>query len=336
MRAEVIQGDCLEVMRGMDANSVDLICADPPYYKVKGEDWDNQWKSPEAFLGWLGEVADEWARVLKPNGSLYCFASPQMATRVDVMLAARFNIVNNIRWQKPPFSTKAEMFRKEDLRSFFPASETIIFAEHYGADNIAKGEAGYGAKCDVLRGFVFEPLRAYLAGEWERAGLTKRDADEATGTQMAGHWFTRIQWALPTAKHYATLQERANATGGEYLRREYEYLRREYEELRREYEELRRPFSVTADVPYTDVWTFPTVQSYKGKHVCEKPQALLRHIITASSREGSVVLDTFAGSGSTGEAAIALGRKPILIERSPEWCERIRERLSPDLFGVAA
>ena len=34
---------------------------------------------------------------------------------------------------------------------------------------------------------------------------------------------------------------------------------RPYEDLRLEYEDLRRPFSVSAEVPYTDVWTYPTV-----------------------------------------------------------------------------
>jgi adenine-specific DNA-methyltransferase len=232
---------------------------------------------------------------------------------------------------------------KEKLRAYFPQTETIIFAEHFGADNIAKGEVGYGAKCDELRGFVFEPLRAYLAGEWERAGLTSADANTATGTQMAGHWFTRIQWALPTAKHYATLQARANASGGDYLRREYDYLRREYdylrreyedlrreyEDLRREYEDLRRPFYASESRPYTDVWDFPTVGAYEGKHPCEKPLAMMEHIIQTSSRPGAVVLDCFAGSGVVGEAVrnIGEGRQAILCEIAEKWCNVIRERL---------
>jgi adenine-specific DNA-methyltransferase len=323
----------MEVMRAMPANSVDLILTDPPYFKVKDEPWDRAWDTPKEFLAWLGTVADEWQRILKPNGSLYCFASPQMAARVEVMLGERFNVLNRIRWTKEAgWHQKAE---KEALRSFLSPWEEIVFAEHYGADNMAKGEAGYAAKCDELRGFVFEPLRAYLSGEWERAGLTKKDAEQATGTQMAGHWFTRSQWALPTAKHYATLQERANASGGDYLRREYEDLRREYEDLRREYEDLRRPFSVSADVPYTDVWTFPTVGSYKGKHPCEKPQALLRHIIAASSRPGAVVFDAFAGSGSTGIAALALGRSFIGCDASAHWVEYARRKIADSVAAPA-
>jgi site-specific DNA-methyltransferase (adenine-specific) len=354
----ILHGDCLAVMAEMPKNSVDLIVADPPYFRVKDEPWDRQWAKPEGFLAWIGEVAAQWHRILKPNGSLYCFASPQMGARVEVKLREQFDVLNSITWAKPdPHSTlnygagNGGRISKESLRSYYPNTERIIFAEHYGADNIAKGEAGYVAKCDELRGFVFEPLRAYLDGERARAGFDRKACDDACGNQMAGHYFSRIQWRLPPRANYEKLREAFNARGGEYLRREYddlrreyddlrreyEDLRREYDDLRREYEDLRRPFAVTADVPYTDVWTFPTVGTYKGKHPCEKPQAMLRHIIAASSRPNAVVLDSFAGSGSTGEAALALGRQFIGIEISEHWVQKSQERIAlrADLFTEA-
>ena len=326
MTWRVDQGDCVQVMREMPDNSVDLILTDPPYFRVKNEPWDRQWDSASGFLAWLDTVAEQWARVLKPNGSLYCFASPRMAARVEVLIGARLSVLNNIRWVKSRgWHQKSE---KESLRSYLSPWEACIFAEHFGADNIAKGEAGYVAKCDELRGFVFEPLRAYLDGERERAGFTRKDCDRVCGNQMAGHYFSTVQWALPPRANYEKLREAFNARGGDYLRREYDYLRREYDDLRREYDDLRRPFAVTAEVPYTDVWTFPTVGAYNGKHPCEKPQALLRHIIAASSRPGAVVLDTFAGSGSTGEAALALGRSFAGVEMSPHWVGEARARLA--------
>jgi len=166
--------------------------------------------------------------VLKPNGSLYLFASPRMAARVEMLIAQRFNVLNRIRWIKDAgWHKKAE---KETLRAYLSPWEECIFAEHYGADGYAKGETGYSAKCDELRGFVFEPLRAYLDGERQRAGLDVQDVAEAwrikTGnanrTGMAGHWFSRVQWTLPTADNYAWLRQTLSRLnhGGEYLRRE--------------------------------------------------------------------------------------------------------------------
>ena len=321
----LITGDCLEVMRGMADNSVDLIATDPPYYRVKSEAWDRQWDKPASFLAWIGELCAEWQRILKPNGSLYVFASPQMAARVEVEIGKRFNVLNRIRWMK-----SAGWHNKADpgsLRSFLSPWEECIFAEHFGADNISKGEAGYEAKCDELRGFVFEPLRAYLDGERLKAGFDRATCDKACGNQMSGHYFSRVQWTLPTRANYEKLRAAFNADGGEYLRREYEDLRREYEDLRREYEDLRRPFSVTSNVPYTDVWTFPTVQAYKGKHPCEKPLALMEHIVRTSSRPGAVVLDCFMGSGSTGVAAKNLGRRFIGIEKDAAWVDVARRRI---------
>ena len=339
----VHNSECLEFMRGMDSNSVDAIVTDPPYFKVKGEAWDNQWNKPTQFLDWLGVIAEEWHRILRPNGSLYCFASPSLRAKVELKVSEFFGCLPTITWVKA--AGWHQKCQKEQLRSFVPQTEAIIFAEHYGADNIAKGEAGYVAKCDQLRGFVFEPLRAYIAGEWEQAGLTSRDANLATKSQMAGHYLTQVQWALPTREKYEQLREYANRAGGDFLRREYddlrrEYddLRREYDDLRREYDDLRRPFAVTADVPYTDVWNFPTVQHYKGKHPCEKPLAMMEHIIRASTKPGAVVLDCFAGSGTTGVACIRLGRSFIGVELDESYAGIAAARIeaAEDLPEMAA
>ena len=312
-------GDCLDVMHEIPDNSIDLIATDPPYFKVKKEQWDRQWDSPVMFIRWLDTIAEQWQRILKPNGSLYCFASPRMAARVEVMLGDVFNVLGSITWAKPDPSSvinygagNGGRISKEALRSYYPNTERIIFCEHYGADNAAKGEAGYGAKCDELRGFVFEPLRAYLDGERQRAGLTPDQVNLICGFRekggMAGrHWFKSSQFAMPTRKSYIAVQEKTGL------------FQREYEALRTEYEALRRPFAVTADVPYTDVWTFPTVSTYKGKHPCEKPLAMMQHIITASTRPDAVVLDCFTGGNTTGVAALTTKRRFIGIERDATY-----------------
>lgn len=327
----VFCGDALTVMRSLPAASVDLIATDPPYFRVKNEPWDRAWDSTDGFLAWVGDLCDEWRRLLKPNGSLYVFASPKMARRVGNVIAERFHILTDIRWAKA--EGRHRRAAKAKLRSYFPASETIWFAEHYGADSMAMGEAGYAAKCEELRGFVFEPLRAYLDGERRRAGVDKADCNAACGfSRSAGgmasrHYFSRSQWRLPTREHYESLQALFNA----HANGSGPVLTRPYEDLRRQYEELRRPFNVTADVPYTDTWTFPTVAPYPGKHPCEKPLAMMEHIVRASSRPGAVVLDCFAGSGTTLAAARNLGRNGIGIDLSERWCRRTVERATPAL-----
>ena len=121
----------------------------------------------------------------------------------------------------------------------------------------------------------------------------------------------------------------------EFLRADYESLRADYEFLRRIIESLRRPFTVSPQVPYTDVWDFATVPAGPGKHAAEKSLPLLRHMITVSSRPGDTLLDCCAGSFSTLEAAQQCGRKAIGIEQDAHWWRYGQSRLSQlGMFAV--
>jgi site-specific DNA-methyltransferase (adenine-specific) len=61
-----------------------------------------------------------------------------------------------------------------------------------------------------------------------------------------------------------------------------------------------------------------------SKHPTIKPVALMRWLVRLVTPPGGVVLDPFAGSGTTGAAALAEGRDAILIEREPEYMADIR------------
>jgi site-specific DNA-methyltransferase (adenine-specific) len=88
------------------------------------------------------------------------------------------------------------------------------------------------------------------------------------------------------------------------------------------------------DVLPSDVW-WHTIVSTMGKektgYPTQKPEGILRRIIQASSKPGDWVLDFFAGSGTTGTVAHALGRKFVMIDQNPESLATIKVRLSPHL-----
>jgi site-specific DNA-methyltransferase (adenine-specific) len=88
------------------------------------------------------------------------------------------------------------------------------------------------------------------------------------------------------------------------------------------------------DVP--NVLGFPPVRD--GDHPTEKPEPLLRTLLSVVSPPGGVVLDPFAGSGATLTAAVSLGRRAIGIEADERYCEVIAKRRNRtvDLFGGAA
>jgi len=333
----IYHGDCRDIMPTLLDGSAGCIFTDPPYFKVKGEWWDNQWDKPEEFIAWLGIVADDWRRILASNGSLYCFASPRMAARVEVALSERFQILNRIRWIKEAgWHQRAD---KEALRSYLSPWEEIIFAEQFGQDTTARGD--FTAAEHALRMSVFEPLRAKFEAMLNESGWTKEALNAAMGFaphgMAASRYFGRSQWQLPTAEHYARMQE---ITGGfraeyEHLRAEYEHLRAEYEHLRAEYEHLRRPFNSTAGAAHVDVWNFATVADYPGKHPCEKPLPLIRHALEMSHRSDlAPVLDPFMGSGTTLRAAKDLGRKAIGIDMSERYCEIAARRCAQEVLAL--
>ncbi|MDQ2688825.1 MAG: site-specific DNA-methyltransferase [Chloroflexota bacterium] len=80
----------------------------------------------------------------------------------------------------------------------------------------------------------------------------------------------------------------------------------------------------------TDVWwhtIVPTTGREKTGYPTQKPEGILRRIVQASSRPGDRVLDFFAGSGTTGAVASALGREVVLVDVNPEAIAVMRRRM---------
>ena len=84
----------------------------------------------------------------------------------------------------------------------------------------------------------------------------------------------------------------------------------------------------------TDVWwhtIVPTRSKERTGYPTQKPLGILRRIVQASSNPGEIVLDFFAGSGTTGAACLELGRRFLLIDDNPEAMEVMARRFE----GVA-
>lgn len=185
---ELINADCLEFIRSLPENSVDLIVTDPPYFKVKPEGWDNQWKGDDDYLKWLDQCLAQFWRVLKPAGSLYLFCGHRLASDIEIMMRERFSVLNHIIWAKP--SGRWNGCNKESLRAYFPATERILFAEHYQGLYRPK-DAGYEAKGRALKQHVMAPLIAYFRDVRAALGITAKQIVDATGKKnMVSHWFS--------------------------------------------------------------------------------------------------------------------------------------------------
>ena len=320
---QIWHGDCREIVPTL--GRFELVCADPPYGKVVDAAFDHEWTNRPAMLESCREWRDVMVEAMNPNATLYWFAWPSLSGRIEALIAERLNTLAHIVWIKP--TPRAQKHCPELLRAPAAETERILMAEHYGADNMALGQSGYVRKCDEARGFVFEPLRAYLDGERERAGVTRSECDKALGNQMSGHYFSPVQWALPTADNYAKLQALFNSKGGEYLRKDYE-------DLRKEYEELRRYFDMRTGDQKTDVWRFSPCAEKLG-HPTPKPIDIMQYIVRLSCRPGGTVLDPFCGGGTTLRAAKNLGRKAVGVDVDERACEIAARRMLQEVLPLA-
>ena len=300
----LLQGDSLQILRQMPPHSVSLIVTDPPYHSTQKSNilGDTQFKNDDEYLGWIKDYVSEWKRVLRPNGSLYCFCSGVMSARLEVIISGEFNILSNITWTKPNapgFDGWKNKMNKGALRQWYGHSEKIIFAE------------------PSEQGNLFRSCFGNMLHSWRvQAKMSMKDLAERIG-------------AYGKINHGGSI---ANWEAGRNIpsREQYEKIRNALLDTRLitkipDYCDVIRPFKVSSNAEFTDVWSFPNVRPYKGKHPAEKPIQLLEHIVKASSYEGDIVLDCFSGSGSTAIAALKSNRLSVSIELDEQWVNRSRD-----------
>jgi site-specific DNA-methyltransferase (adenine-specific) len=89
----------------------------------------------------------------------------------------------------------------------------------------------------------------------------------------------------------------------------------------------------------TDVWwhtIVPTNGKEKTGYPNQKPVGVVSRAVQASSRPGDLVIDFFAGSGTTGVAAASMGRRFVMVDNNPEAAVVMRKRLDASVLFVDA
>lgn len=305
-KAILATGDSLSLLRKLPSHSISLILTDPPYHATKKKNiyGDTAFEEDQHYLEWMAEYAIEWKRVLKPNGSFFCFCASEMAARLESLFSEAFNILSHVVWTKPNepgFDGWKQKMKKEALRQWYAHTERIIFAEPACEGNLNRS-----------------PFGDFLKKMRKQAGMSSNVLCEIIGAYgRVNHGGAVSNWEagrnVPSREQYRKICAALLATG------KLNFLP--------PYEDVVRPFMMNSAKEFTDVWTFPSVRPYKGKHPAEKPGSMLEHAIEATSFEGDIVLDCFAGSGSTALAAIKLGRRSISMEIDPRWAATIAARL---------
>lgn len=319
----LIQGDCIEVMRGAKAESVHAIVCDPPYaLQFMGLTWDSPAKmlgmstganggfhnlppgthrpdidkcDGELFGQWCEAWATEALRLLKPGGHLLAFGGTRMYHWLAVGIErAGFEIRDSIAWHYSSGMPKAKKVAGHDgwkTACLKPAFEPIVVARKppCGTVRANMDEHGVGAfHIDACRvGNETMVVAPGMAG-WNKyrhdGGYQDTDAVEPTVNE--GRFPANVMLEEGVA------------------------------------EEMARYFFVAKPSP---------AERHAGldrnPHSTVKPIALMRELVRLVAPPGSQILDPFAGSGTTGIAAMLEGMKFIGIELDPEYAEAARLRI---------
>lgn len=318
-RLKLYNGDCLEVFKNIESNSVNLVLIDPPYNINKDKKWD-KWKTVDDYVEFMGQVFLECQRVLKDNGSFYFFHNDFLQiVELQNFINKNTNFIFKqlITLNKTNFKKYAWTNRNPEKcldRNWFPNIEYCLFYTFQNGTGLNK----------ILRQDDFKMLMDYFREERLKLGWNYKQCDDYLGIKASYCYWdkpTTHPYRIPDEIHYKKLQK----TG--FFKISYEHLKQEYEDLRRKYEKQRYTFNLKEiQKNISCVWEVETTNSGR-LHSCEKPINILEKIIKTSSNENDTVLDCFMGSGSTGVACINTNRKFIGIEKDENYFNIAKQRI---------
>lgn len=290
MNYEILNGDILEQIKTLDDNIIKAVVTDPPY-AVNMAGWD-QFKTNTHYQQWCYEWGKECYRVLVPGGAILSFSGARTYHRLASGLEdAGFITRDMLEW-----IYWASFAKGKNLK---PGHEPIYYGIKPPVDDIT---------------FNLDDCRIPMTNKQE-------NAIEA--------WLLENQ---PT-KPRADIWSKPNTCVG----KEYNAVVGKKEKA---WKHTTNPPHPGGRVPYNVVTSyslqipnFIDVKKPRGKeaiadHPTQKPLKLMEWLIKLVSNRGDLVLDPFAGSGSTGEAALSLGRKVVLIEREQKYVSIIEQRLN--------
>ena len=284
--------------------SVQLIIADPPYYKVKGE-FDFIWKTFYDYLADVEKWAIECKRMLADNGTLLWYGDAKNIAYAQIIFDKHFNLLNSIVWENTN-DHKQQIRFNEDLRTFAPLTERILM---YSNEQYNLTQCVYHIR-DYIRAEILK----------SKGKIVLKQVNEALGTATNGGGVAsaclsldKAEPTMLTKEMYQKLQKWCHP-----------YLRKEYEELRKEYEELRRPFNNYLNLG--DVIRLPNYETSDYDHDTIKPEKLTRILITTCSRKNDLVLVPFSGSGTECAMSIKEQRRFIGFDVNENYVKMANER----------
>jgi hypothetical protein len=310
----VVHGDCIEVMRGMDEASVDSIVTDPPYgLGFMGKAWDDL---PPGV-----EWATECLRVLKPGGYMLAFGGTRTWHRLAVAVEdAGFEIRDSIAWLHGQGFPKGAAGLK-------PAHEPIVVARKRPSAprtgilqiDACRIDAASPVQASASKGDPFGPGR-YPIGEGRLYSASGRWPANVVLDETQAHTLDAQSGILHSQDPRTRYRAQDPAWSPSGTPRGDHGVRTQ---------------STGADKGGASRFYYVAKASTKERpvvngvaHATVKPLTLMRWLVRLVTPPGGTILDPFAGSGTTVEAAIQEGFAVIGIERDAEYLPLIDARIT--------
>lgn len=304
----LLEADALAVLVKLPENSLDAIVTDPPYgIGFHSESWDGadirrvagrQPSEGAAFSVWTRLWAGECLRVLKPGGHLLAFGAPRKFHRLTTGIEdGGFEIRDLLLWLHAQGAPKSKKFPGGLASQLKPAYEPILLAR--------------------------KPLTA----------MTQRNV-ETWGTGALNIEAARFgdYWPAPLALSHASGCTQAGCSD--------DCPASLIDRMRPDLRPGRLFFSAKAskaereagceDLPLRNdlLYSHPSPRLRRNIHPTIKPLALMRWLVRLTVPKDGLVLDPFAGSGTTGMAALLEGRRFLGIEREGSYVDIASARLT--------
>jgi len=318
-------GDCIDVLKTLEDNSVDSVICDPPYHLTStkggkkgfmGKEWDG------GDIAFRTDVWKECLRVLKPGGYLLAFGSSRTYHRIAVAIEdAGFDIRDQIMWIYSSGFPKSHNIGKKVEgyegwgTALKPAHEPIVMArkplsEKSVAENVIKWGTG-GINIDESRvkttddfggrfpaNIIFDEEAGNLLDE--QSGFTQYNKDRKPGNYKGGH----------RKEYVGTIDN----------------------DIEKKVEGNFYSDSGGASRFFYCPKTSKKEKGIGNTHPTIKPIALMEYLIKLVTPKGGVVMDCFMGSGSTGLSAKRNGYSFIGIEKEQEYFDIAQQRIMSKLL----
>lgn len=331
-------GCCLETLQHLPEQSVHSCVTSPPYYGLRDYGVTGQIgleQTPEEFISKLVGVFRAVRRVLRNDGTLWLNMGDSYARRggiTDNTTDKRGRSLAHMHSVQRRLTTPPAMVKEKDLLGM-----PWMLAFALRAD-------GWYLRQDIIwqkPNPMPESVRDRCTKSHEYMFLLSKSKryyfdhnaikEPAVGYDIRTGIWNRASKADSTDGRTERDRSRRNSFLRNSSKREQVIPGQTYGSHRPDRRESE--FDITTR-NRRSVWNIAT-HTYKGSHFATFPPALIEPCILAGSPVGGVVLDPFAGSGTTAGVAIAHGRKSILCELNPDYAAQIPDRVSGIVAAIS-